>query len=206
MKQAESLPLFHGILLQRHRCLRNIITVYHEPRNVEVNISSVRNLANVAAQIQRCINQQNAFHRFRHLPVELQIEVWKWTLVEPQVYCFKNEDHERERLLCPKPRPALFVCALSRKIATENLYRMPQTMRGKDTRKDHGWVYVNPATDMFYNHFFHIASPNCPESWTKIASGPAIMKKIYPYLFTWLDGHQTIRMTKLEEEWFVEKG
>ncbi|KAF4837836.1 hypothetical protein CGCTS75_v000875 [Colletotrichum tropicale] len=190
MKQGESLPLHHSILLQRHRRLRNIITIYHEPEDgVELQVSSSRNLASVVAKIQRRSNQKNAFHRLRHLPVELQVEIWKWTLVEPQVYCFKSEADQRERIICPKPRPALFVCALSRQIATENLYRMPQTMRGKDTRKDHGWVYVNPATDMFYNHFSSIdkQSPNCPD-----------------YPFTWLNGYEPISMTKLEEKWLVE--
>ncbi|KAL3303198.1 hypothetical protein RB213_014927, partial [Colletotrichum asianum] len=82
MKQGESLPLHHRILLQRHRHLRNIITIYHEPpKSVELH---VKNLSDVVAEIQQYSNQQNNFHCFQHLPVELQIEVWKWTLVEPQ--------------------------------------------------------------------------------------------------------------------------
>ncbi|KAF4824279.1 hypothetical protein CGCSCA5_v001262 [Colletotrichum siamense] len=80
MKQGESLPLHHRILLQRHRHLRNIITIYHEPPNSEEPyVSSLTNLTDVVAKIHRRSNQQNNFYRFQHLPVELQIEVWKWT-------------------------------------------------------------------------------------------------------------------------------
>ncbi|KAF0331482.1 hypothetical protein GQ607_001228 [Colletotrichum asianum] len=203
MKQGESLPLHHRILLQRHRHLRNIITIYHEPpKSVELY---VKNLSDVLAEIQQHSNQQNNFHCFQHLPVELQIEVWKWTLVEPQVYCFLRAHHRRDRMLCPRPRPALLVCALSRQIAKENLCRVPQTMRARDTRKDQGWVYVNPATDMFNHDLFDRQSPNCPESWKKIVSGTAVMRKTYEHAFDWFHGHQPIMMTKLEEKWSVKR-
>ncbi|KAK1852847.1 hypothetical protein CCHR01_04487 [Colletotrichum chrysophilum] len=202
MKQGESLPLHHRILLQRHRRLRNIITMYHEPPNSEEPyVSSLTNLTDVVTKIHRRSNQQNNFHRFQHLPVELQIEVWKWTLVEPQVYYFSRAHRQRDRILGPQPRPALLVCALSRQIAKETLCRMPQTMRTRDTRKDQGWIYVSPATDLFYNDLFNRQSPNCPESWKKMASGTAVMKKTYEHTVAWYP----IRMTKLEKNWFVKE-